>query len=211
MSCRFVALSLFFFFVRETVETLRLLHISLTFTGSYKVSSKFQSFKVPSFFFFSIATLFMFFYPAYSFFLPVPFFALIRIGHNNYCLFCFSVLCRLSPALRSVAQLAHLALFRAQFQELVMFCFAFSRSHSRSACSPRAPSLFELPSQGNSPDPVMVALKCLFFPHLAYFFIYRFAYKKQQHLSTLLLIKGLAKGNFSCPIFEDNSLPIRCG
>ena len=90
-----------------------------------------------------------------------------------------------------------------------MFCFAFSRSHSRSACSPRAPSLFELPSQGNSPDPVMVALKCLFFPHLAYFFIYRFAYKKQQHLSTLLLIKGFAsfppKSDYSAYYFTSSA------
>ena len=54
--CRFFALSLFFFFVRETVETLRLSHISLSFTISYKVSSEFQSLKVPSIFFFSIAT-----------------------------------------------------------------------------------------------------------------------------------------------------------
>ena len=29
-------------------------------------------------------------------------FTLIRVGHNYYCLFCFSVLCRSSPALRSV-------------------------------------------------------------------------------------------------------------
>ena len=67
-----VALSLSFF-VRETVETLRLSHISLSFTSSYKVSSKFQSSIFFLLFNSDIATLFMFFYPAYSFFLPVPF------------------------------------------------------------------------------------------------------------------------------------------
>ena len=63
--CRFVA---FLFFVRETVETLRLSHISLSFTSSYKVSSKFQSSIFFLLFISDIATLFMFFYPACSFF-----------------------------------------------------------------------------------------------------------------------------------------------
>jgi len=80
MSCRFVALSLSFF-VRETVETLRLSHISLSSTSSYKVSSKFQSFKVPSFFFFSIAT-----YRHYlcSFIQPILFFCLFLFGLSLY-------------------------------------------------------------------------------------------------------------------------------
>ena len=71
-----VALSLcrFLFFVRETVETLRLSHISLSFTSSYKVSSKFQSSIFFLLFISDIATLFMFFYSACSFFaLLVPF------------------------------------------------------------------------------------------------------------------------------------------
>ena len=45
-----VSLCRFLFFVRETVETLRLSHTSLSFTSSYKVSSKsHQSLKVSSF------------------------------------------------------------------------------------------------------------------------------------------------------------------
>ena len=35
------------------------------------------------------------------------FYPLIPLGRNYFCFFCFSVLCRSSPALRSVAQLAH--------------------------------------------------------------------------------------------------------
>lgn len=68
-----VSLCRFLFCVCETVETLRLSHISLSFTSSYKVSSKFQSSIFFLLFNSDIATLFMFFYPAYSVLLPVPF------------------------------------------------------------------------------------------------------------------------------------------
>ena len=88
------------------------------FVESFKVS-KFQSSIFFLLFNSDIATLF--YVLLSSLFL---FSRSFRVGHNYYWLFCFSVLCRSSPAHRSVAQLAHLALFRAQFQELVMFYFA---------------------------------------------------------------------------------------